>query len=155
MFIYFWERQRQNVSGLGQRQREAQLQAPSCQHRARRGARTHELVDHDLSGSQTLNRLSHPGAPLPFLSKSHERYTKDTQGPSLDIPWWLVIRALEASGGYYQRAVSSRQSLKRCWEKMILYLVIVHWKHLTTSMASKFSPMGTSLWWAITEECWS
>ena len=30
------------------------LQALSCQHRARRGARTHELRDHDLSRSQCL-----------------------------------------------------------------------------------------------------
>ena len=39
------------------------LQALSCQHRARRGARTHELRDRDLSWSWTLSRLSHPGAP--------------------------------------------------------------------------------------------
>ena len=33
MFIYFWERQRQNVSGLGQREREAQnpKQAPGSE----------------------------------------------------------------------------------------------------------------------------
>ena len=95
MFIYFWERQRQNASGLRteregvtfffnvyfwEREREAEcertrswergrhriqsrLQAPSCQHRAQRGARTHEPWDHDLSWSQLLNRLSHPGTP--------------------------------------------------------------------------------------------
>ena len=40
------------------------LQAPSCQHRARRGARTHELWDRDPSRSRTPNRLSHPGAPV-------------------------------------------------------------------------------------------
>ena len=39
------------------------LQALSCQHRARRRARTHKLWDRDLSRSQTLNWLSHPGAP--------------------------------------------------------------------------------------------
>ena len=38
-------------------------QAPHCQHRARRGAQTHEPRDRDLSWSRTLNRLSHPGAP--------------------------------------------------------------------------------------------
>ena len=27
------------------------------------GAQTHELQDHDLSRSWTLNQLSHPGAP--------------------------------------------------------------------------------------------
>ena len=40
------------------------LQAPSCQHRARRGARTHEPWDHDLSQSQTLNWATQ--APLSF-----------------------------------------------------------------------------------------
>ena len=39
------------------------LQALSCQHRARRGARTHRPRDHDPSRSRPLNRLSHPGAP--------------------------------------------------------------------------------------------
>ena len=39
------------------------LQAPSCQHRAQRKAGTHEPRDHDPSQSQTLNQLSHPGAP--------------------------------------------------------------------------------------------
>ena len=69
MFIYFWERQRQNASGLGQRERarhriRSSLQAPSCQHRAWRGARTHKLWDHDLGQSRMLNRLSHPAAPV-------------------------------------------------------------------------------------------
>ena len=41
----------------------SRLQAPSCQHRARRRARTHEPRDRDLSQSWTPNRLSHPGAP--------------------------------------------------------------------------------------------
>ena len=47
----------------GRHRIQSRLQAPSCQHRARRGARTHGLWDHDLSWSRTLNRLSHPGAP--------------------------------------------------------------------------------------------
>ena len=41
------------------------LQAPSYQHRARCGARTHGVWDHDLSRSRSRNRLSHPGAPTP------------------------------------------------------------------------------------------
>ena len=53
--------------GEGQRERGTQnpkrLQAPSCQHRARRGARTHEPRDHALSRSRTPRRLSRPGAP--------------------------------------------------------------------------------------------
>ena len=69
MFIYFWERQREHEQGRG-RVRErgrhriwSRLLALSCQHRARCGAWTHELWDHDLSQSQMLNQLSHPGTP--------------------------------------------------------------------------------------------
>ena len=61
------QRETEREQGRGRERRRhrvrSRLQAPSCQHRARRGARTHELRDHDLSGSRTLNRLSHPGAP--------------------------------------------------------------------------------------------
>ena len=39
------------------------LQALSCQHRTRHGAGTHEVQDHDLSGSWEFNPLSLPGAP--------------------------------------------------------------------------------------------
>ena len=41
----------------------SRLQAPSCQHRVQRGARTHKWWDHGLSRSRTLNWLSQPGAP--------------------------------------------------------------------------------------------
>ena len=41
----------------------SRLQALSCQLGAQHGAQTHELWDRDLSQSQTLNRLGHPGAP--------------------------------------------------------------------------------------------
>ncbi|XP_049479363.1 uncharacterized protein LOC125917974 [Panthera uncia] len=62
--------------GEGQRARRrhrirSRLQAPSCQHRARRGARTHRPRDQDLSRSRTLNRLSHPGAPRIFSLSTH------------------------------------------------------------------------------------
>ena len=50
----------------------SRLQAPSCPHRARRGARIHEPWDRDLSQSRTLNRLSHPGAPSLFLMRLEE-----------------------------------------------------------------------------------
>ena len=55
-----------------EREREriwSRLQALSCQHRAQSGARTHEPWDRDLSWSWTLNRLSHPGAPVMFIFK--------------------------------------------------------------------------------------
>ena len=67
--IYFWERQRETECEMGRgRERgrhriQSRLQALSCQHRARHRARTHRQQDHDLNRSQTLNWLSHPGAP--------------------------------------------------------------------------------------------
>ena len=69
MFILERERERETEYKWG-RDRERQgdtmwsrLQALSCQHRARRRAWTHELQDMDVSRSQTLSWLSHPGAP--------------------------------------------------------------------------------------------
>ena len=68
MFIFLREGETERKQGRaaererGRHRSRSGLQAPSCQHRARRGARTHELCDHDLSRSLTLNRLSHPGA---------------------------------------------------------------------------------------------
>ena len=52
----------------GRHRSRSRLQAPTCQHRARCGARTHEPWDHDLSRSRTLNWMSHPGAPSEFLT---------------------------------------------------------------------------------------
>ena len=62
----------------------SRLQAPSCRHRARRGAPTHEPRDHDLSRSRTLHRLSHPGAPnfifnLKVLGHDNSRLQKSYQ----------------------------------------------------------------------------
>ena len=64
-FVYFWER--------GGHRIQSRLQALGCQHRAGRGARTHQQRDHDLSRSQTLNRLNHPGTPEinSFLNERH------------------------------------------------------------------------------------
>ena len=67
--VYLFSRQRETERAWGRgRERRRyriwnKLQAPSCQHRARRGARTQEPWDHNLTRSRTLNRLSHPGAP--------------------------------------------------------------------------------------------
>ena len=67
MFIYFWETERQSRGGA-ERERETQnpKQAPGSELSAQsacHGAQTHKPWDHDLSQSQTLNPLSHPGAP--------------------------------------------------------------------------------------------
>ena len=69
--LFCFERASTCVSeGGAEREREggrhrirSRLQAPSCQHRARRGARIHGPQDYDLSQSRMLNRLSHPGVP--------------------------------------------------------------------------------------------
>ena len=68
LFIYFLEREKEGereracmrTNGEGQRVRgryrtQSRLQAPSCQPRAQCRAQTHELQDHDLSPSWTLN----------------------------------------------------------------------------------------------------
>ena len=74
MFIYFWDRERPSMNGGGsERGRHRiwnRLQALSCQHSARRGARPQGLRDHDLSRSRPLNRLSHPGAPMAEFFKA-------------------------------------------------------------------------------------
>ena len=58
-------------AGEGQKERETQntnrLPALNCQHRARCRAWTHEPWDYDLSRSQILNRLSHPGIPTNLI----------------------------------------------------------------------------------------
>ena len=60
VFIYFWEREGETEyeqrSGIerGRHRIQSKLQALSCQHRDRCGARTHRPRDRDLS---------HPGAP--------------------------------------------------------------------------------------------
>ena len=67
--IYLFLRQRETeheqrrVRERGRHRIWNRLQALSCQHRARHGARTHGPRDRDLSWSRPLNWLSHPGAP--------------------------------------------------------------------------------------------
>ena len=76
-FIFERERERKRPQmGVGQRERGihriwSRFQALSCQHRAQCRPWTPMLRDHDLSRSQMLNRLSHPGAPSPVLLDSH------------------------------------------------------------------------------------
>ena len=64
--VYFRERDRAQA-GQGKRERETQnpKQAPDSELPAQSptGTRTHELQDHDLSQSQSLNPLSHLGVP--------------------------------------------------------------------------------------------
>ena len=84
MFIHFWERETERERGRGrgiQRHRIwSRLQALSCQHRARHGARTHGPWDHNLSQSQTLNQPSHPGTPIYFFERQKDRDTERKGG---------------------------------------------------------------------------
>ena len=69
MFIDFWERKRDRAwAGEGERERDSESEAGSrlwavTTEPNTGGAWTHKPWDHDLSGSQILNQLSHPGAP--------------------------------------------------------------------------------------------
>ena len=71
LFIFERQRETEHEQGRGRERgghrTRSRLQAPSCRHRARRGARTHGPRDRDLSRSRTLNRLRHPGAPRLFF----------------------------------------------------------------------------------------
>ena len=100
----FWETDRDRArAGEGQREEETQnsnrLQALSCQHRARCGARTREPRDHDLSQSRTLNWLSHPDAPrtrfLIYISAKwmngyHLSHSMTVACLMLHYPTWIV-----------------------------------------------------------------
>ena len=76
--VYLFLRQRETEHERGRvRERGGhriwnRLQALSCRHRAWRGAQTHKPWDHDLSWSRTLNRLSHPGAPVYLFLRETE-----------------------------------------------------------------------------------
>ena len=73
MFIYFWERERERERawvGEGQRERgrhriRSSLQAELSAQSPTRGLNSRTVpCDHDLSRSQMLNWLSHPGTPF-------------------------------------------------------------------------------------------
>ena len=63
----------------GRNRIQSRLQALRCQHRGQRGARTHELGDHDLRPSWRLNLLSQPGSPKCYSLKAPYFYFLDWQ----------------------------------------------------------------------------
>ena len=75
----------------------SRLLALSCQHGARRGARTHELRDRDLSRSWTLNPLSHPGASGSVCSKLTSWSFKYCSPLLLPISLWAICVDLKPS----------------------------------------------------------
>ena len=71
-YLFLKKRETEHEQGRGRERKRrhrirSRLQAPSCQHRARRRALTHEPRDHEVSRRRTLNRLNHPGTPRRFL----------------------------------------------------------------------------------------
>ena len=77
MFVFIFERRRETDHewGRGRERRRhrirSRFRALSCQRRAWRGARTHKPWDRDLSWSQMLNWLSHPGAPMHYCYRHY------------------------------------------------------------------------------------
>ena len=112
MFICVWERERQTECEQGRgRERgrhriQSRLQPLSCQHRARRRAWTHEPWDHDLSWSQTLNQLSHPGAPKSdyFNKRKEQMFTMPRLGslPSQYAHCWHTGAPLWVSSTFLE-----------------------------------------------------
>ena len=76
VYLFFRQRETEHEPGRsrerGRHRIQSRLRAPSCQHRARQGARSHEPRDHDRRQSWTLNRLGHPGTPpvIPIQSQA-------------------------------------------------------------------------------------
>ena len=100
MYSFLRDSKRQSEWGRGRESGRhriwSRLQALSCQHRVWRGARTHGPWDHDLSRSQTPNRLSHPGAPISGIFKKY--YMKSITDESITLEnvatlafLWLVL----------------------------------------------------------------
>ena len=89
LLLFFWERESMRA-GEGQRKGKTQNQVPgwAVSKEPDGGARTHKQWDHDLSRSQTLNRLSHAGAPiaLEFLKKASSNPLPCNYNKSYIIP---------------------------------------------------------------------
>ena len=105
--VYFWDRERQSMNGGGS-EREThriwnRLQALSCQHRARRGARIHGPRDRDLSRSRTLNRLSHPGAPGCVYFKTRQQLSPCDSGEASGVSGSLHTQSLRCLFGGHTR----------------------------------------------------
>ena len=111
----------------------SRLQALSAQHRAQRVARTHEQWDHDLSPSQMLNRLSHPGAPwnfyVPWLLPLLRRPMLDTVQPQHGGYWLLewLCSVLSPTNPWWGCS-TLKQIWGRSWQRNLISWRI-HWVH--------------------------
>ena len=103
MFIFETETERKWGRGRerGRPRIRSRLQAPSCLHRARRGARTHELWDHDLSWSRTLNLLSTQAPPrIVSYSLKYHALTKNADKWTGTKAWAPRIATLHSTDEY-------------------------------------------------------
>ena len=107
MFIYYFERERETERETeyewgrerGRHRIWSRLKTLSCQHRARHGAWIHRPQDHDLSWSQTLNRLSHPGTPILFLTIVFFMCANQNfQSPDSPFPKHFLLKLLPIAG---------------------------------------------------------
>ena len=120
MFIYF-ERERETEPKWGRRRERrrhriwSRIEALSCQHRARRGTWTHKPQYHDLSWSQMLSRLSHPGAPtsdfifkfMYLFERVGEGYREGERGRISSRLHTISLSAQSLTGGSNPQTVRS------------------------------------------------
>ena len=133
MFVYFWERERQTECKhdrgreRGRHRIRSRLQVLSCQHKAQRKALTHEPWDHDLSPSQMLNRLSHPGASFKnnFLMETLRWFFKCV----------ITILGMIHTGCVYREICSSLKVIVHSFEN-----------HLLLGAPGWLSWLGVQLW---------
>ena len=151
MFIYFWETERARA-GEGKRETETQIlkQAPGSELSAQSPtwAWTHEPWDHDPSQSRTLNRLSHPSAPVASSwqnSKHLLLYLLSGFGLFLHpIPGLLPCYSAENSTSQgYQRLYLAKSS-----SFFLIYLTLQHLMQLSTFPSLKYVgyPHSSVVW---------
>ena len=105
------------------------LQALSCQHRARWGARTHEPWDRDLNWHRTLNGLSHPGTSKnTFFRKLSDRKYKKLFSFSLWVwPWEAPIQGPWLLAELLQGHTASLSSECSVLEGVIMWFHLLNW----------------------------
>ena len=90
VYLFLRQREAEHERGKGRERGRprirSRLQAPSCRHRARCGARTHGPGDHGQSRSRRLNRRSHPGTPKYLFLNSQSRWLIG-ESVFFSIPW--------------------------------------------------------------------
>ena len=160
MFIF--EKETESKQGRGDRERGGQRiwsrpQALSCQHRAWWEAQTHKMWDHDLSQSQMLNWLSHPGVPWPSVN-IWGWTSADFQSSIYSSFFWYSVLQTPATWVSSQLSVQ----LLQCWESArphcsILYLGNSGSSNWSNDMTTLHVPISLGslsfmIWWPV---CWN